>query len=735
MAQQIKKKFIGSDEVDGSKILLEDGQAIRALDGVTEVELIKVSGSEVFVNELLLLDSSGKVDSARLPSYVDDVLEYADFASLPGSGETGKIYVTLDTNKTYRWSGSAYVQITSGAVDSVNGDTGIVVLDSTDINLSNPVNGQTTVQTSLEDHESRLDTLELGGGDTKQVKISANDTTEGYIEDKIVGASGKISISTLNDAGDEDLQISIGADVFDKTVDNTDNITEGVTNLFFTDARAKSAAVADAINDGTTDVAPSQNAVFDALALKANSNLDNLIASSDSAIGYKLYSNLTFVKGVGTNITLRGKEYIAGEASGSMSIFSGSTTDSNSGGVFINSGNVLAGATTGNSGAMSVKSGNISDGSGTSGAAQLLSGNTISGTSGYAALGSGNSSAGASGDVYIYTGLASTTRGKIELDASQVELLNTKIIFTGSQQKIENMADPTAAQDAATKAYVDSVAEGLKPKQAVRAASTANIDLVTGGLLTIDGVVLSAGDRVLVKDQTSAAENGIYIAASGAWARSSDFDNIPGDEVNGAYTFVQEGTANAGKGYVQTGTVTTIGTDPMNFVYFNSVANLIGGNGIAINSNIIEVNYAANSGLKFVSNELAVEPNDFAGNGLEDDGSDNLQIKLEFATTPDLAVSASGLSVANRWGKESMTLSAGDITNGWVDLAVEIEENSLVAFVDRLGIHEGDDYTITYQGGVGGVSRVTFAGELISPGQSQLAANDNLYFTYQKKAN
>lgn len=62
-------------------------------------------------NGVAELDGTGKVPAAQLPSYVDDVLEYADFASLPGTGETGKIYVTLDTNKTYRWTGSVYVEI------------------------------------------------------------------------------------------------------------------------------------------------------------------------------------------------------------------------------------------------------------------------------------------------------------------------------------------------------------------------------------------------------------------------------------------------------------------------------------------------------------------------------------------------------------------------------------------------------------------------------------------------
>ncbi len=85
------------------------------------------------VNGVAELDGSGKVPAAQLPSYVDDVLEYANFAALPGTGETGKIYVTLDDNKTWRWSGSIYVEVSPNDVNSVNGQTGVVSLDTDDI--------------------------------------------------------------------------------------------------------------------------------------------------------------------------------------------------------------------------------------------------------------------------------------------------------------------------------------------------------------------------------------------------------------------------------------------------------------------------------------------------------------------------------------------------------------------------------------------------------------------------
>lgn len=81
------------------------------------------------------LDEAGKVPAGQLPSYVDDVLEFTNQAAFPATGDSGKIYVALDTNKTYRWSGSAYVYITSGAVDSVAGKTGVVVLAKADVGL------------------------------------------------------------------------------------------------------------------------------------------------------------------------------------------------------------------------------------------------------------------------------------------------------------------------------------------------------------------------------------------------------------------------------------------------------------------------------------------------------------------------------------------------------------------------------------------------------------------------
>lgn len=103
---------------------------IISLQDVTD-EIESEKGS---VNGIASLDSSGKVPSAQLPSYVDDVLEYANYASLPATGETGKIYITIDDSSSYRWSGSEYIEISSGSSSSTWGSIGGTLTDQTDLN-------------------------------------------------------------------------------------------------------------------------------------------------------------------------------------------------------------------------------------------------------------------------------------------------------------------------------------------------------------------------------------------------------------------------------------------------------------------------------------------------------------------------------------------------------------------------------------------------------------------------
>lgn len=145
------------------------------------------------------------------------------------------------------------------------------------------------------------------------------------------------------------------------------------------------------------------------------------------------------------------------------------------------------------------------------------------------------------------------------------------------------------ATTAFVQAAVSASAAGLDVKQSVRVATTANITL--SGTQTIDTVSVVAGNRVLVKDQTTPSQNGIYVVAAGAWTRATDFDSTA-EVTTGAFTFVEEGSANKNTGWVlsTTGTI-TVGTTGIVFVKF-SASSLSEGDGITILGDTISVNYA-----------------------------------------------------------------------------------------------------------------------------------------------
>ena len=155
-------------------------------------------------------------------------------------------------------------------------------------------------------------------------------------------------------------------------------------------------------------------------------------------------------------------------------------------------------------------------------------------------------------------------------------------------------AAPTQALHAATKGYVDSVATGLDFKESVRVATTANITL--SGEQTIDGVSAVAGDRVLVKNQSTASENGIYVVSAGAWSRSTDAD--ADEEVTaGMFVFVEEGTVNADTGWVlTTNDDIVVGTTALAFVQFSGAGTYTAGSGLTLTGGEFAVDFESTDG-------------------------------------------------------------------------------------------------------------------------------------------
>lgn len=159
-----------------------------------------------------------------------------------------------------------------------------------------------------------------------------------------------------------------------------------------------------------------------------------------------------------------------------------------------------------------------------------------------------------------------------------------------NNQRLTGLAEPTAAQDAATKNYVDAAVNGTDWKTSVRAATTANITL--SGLQTIDGISVLAGERVLVKNQTTATENGLYNAASGAWTRTTDAD-ANAEVTAGLSVMVEEGTTHADSQWrLTTNNAIVLGTTALTFAQIGAATTYTPGAGVTITGNVVAIDTA-----------------------------------------------------------------------------------------------------------------------------------------------
>ena len=177
-----------------------------------------------------------------------------------------------------------------------------------------------------------------------------------------------------------------------------------------------------------------------------------------------------------------------------------------------------------------------------------------------------------------------------------------------NSQTITNLADPVNTQDAATRGFVEATSQGLDVKDSCVAATTGNITISTAlnNGDTLDGVTLSTNDRVLVKDQNTSSENGIYIVGSSP-SRASDLAS--GADAAGMFTFIEQGTVNADNGFVCTSNKgsAVVGTNNLTFAQFSGAGQITTADGIQKSGNTISVDLKANGGLVIESSEIAVK--------------------------------------------------------------------------------------------------------------------------------
>jgi hypothetical protein len=274
-----------------------------------------------------------------------------------------------------------------------------------------------------------------------------------------------------------------------------------------------------------------------------------------------------------------------------------------------------------------------------------------------------------------------------KLDGSSNYSFSSQIRYTGTD---------TNTQALATRGYVDSVAAGLDPKASCKVATTANITL--SGTQTIDGVSVSADDRVLVKNQSTASENGIYICAAGSWSRSSDM--AAGSDAAGASFFIEQGTVNGDLGYVcvsDKGSA-VVGTNNLSFSIFSGQSNTEAGAALSKTGNRLDVEVDGSS-IEISSDALRVKASGITDSMLAGSISN---AKLSNSTISGVALGSS-LNALTAAGTGGLSLSATSYNgSAAVSASINLDGSSLSTGSNGLKV------------GTGGISTLMIADDAVT---------------------
>jgi len=235
--------------------------------------------------------------------------------------------------------------------------------------------------------------------------------------------------------------------------------------------------------------------------------------------------------------------------------------------------------------------------------------------------------------------------------ASLTDLTSPTASFSMGSNLLTNVLNPVSAQDAATKNYVDNIAQGLDPKASVIAATTANITL--SGTQTIDAISVIVGDRVLVKNQTLAQNNGLYIVQASTWTRSLDMDIW--EEVPSAYVFVESGTSYQDTGWVCTSNAGgTLGTTPITWAQFSGAGSYTASTGLTL------------TGTAFSITNTAVAAASYGSASSVGTFTVNAQGQLTTAATTAIAIAntqVAGLGTMSTQDASNVAITGGSIIN------------------------------------------------------------------------
>lgn len=342
--------------------------------------------------------------------------------------------------------------------------------------------------------------------------------------------------------------------------------------------------------------------------------------------------------------------------------------------------------------------------------------------------------------IYVQLEVDSSDNPKIDFQSSGslvavAATASNELTFneSGTAVTLKNIATPSIDSDVANKGYVDSVAEGLSVKDSVRAATTVNGELASAYANgeTIDGVTLSTGDRILLKNQSSGDENGIYVVqASGAPARADDLAVAASGDTDaaGVFVFVEEGTTNADSGFVcssDTGSA-RVGTDSLTFTQFSGAGSITAGTNLNKSGNTLNLD-ATLTGMSAITASGTITAGTltdgaFSVSSGEVSGATTIEMSGALTMSNDNASITHSGSTQLAITSDSGTVKVEDVvfTGGAISAATTLAmSDDLTMSKDSASInHSGSTQLAITSGGNVVIESVTFDGQAISGASS-----------------
>ncbi len=559
----------------GDRLFIGDGSSVNVIGGQYFTDMLDHVAGTLTASGAIIVDSDKKLDEL----IVDDINLNGKVITMTGSSSDTATFTvgtngTLDIVTTDDNAAAANIQITADGTAELAGTT--VTLDSSG-GITLDADGGTI---TFADAGSSLGTI-TSDGYTGNVVGNLTGNVTGNASGTAATVTGAAqtnitSLGTLTALTVDD--VAVNGKVITMTGSSGDTATltagtNGTLDITTTDTAAAAANI-QITADGTAELAGTTVTLDSSGGITLDADGGTItFADAGSSLGTITSSGYTgnVVGDVTGDVT--GTADVATVAT-TVTITDNESTDEDNAIIFTAGGDVDGG-----------NIGLESDGT--------LTYNPSTGkvtATGFIGTLTGNVTGNASGTAATVTGAAQTAITSVGT-LNGLAIAGSQTITMGSN-RVTNVTDPTSAQDAATKAYVDAVKTGLDVKDSVVAASTQNGTLssaYTNGD-TLDGVTLATNDRILLKDQSTGSENGIYtVNSSGAPTRATDFD-ANAEVTSGAFTFVTEGTVNGDSGFVlTTNDDITVGTTAMTWAQFSGAGQITAGAGLAKSGNTLSV--------------------------------------------------------------------------------------------------------------------------------------------------